>query len=138
MDGDAVNGAVGYDVPQRRLELAGVTLSRRMENGKGVWRLEAPRLQGEEPLVVEQAGGPVTPPRDVTAVLPAFLRGSSVEQVQPGAEPATIEPTDAIERLRAMLERQYAQILLHDPGVRLDLDPEERARRRRLQLSYVA
>ena len=67
MDGDAVNGAVGYDVPQRRLELAGVTLSRRMENGKGVWRLEAPRLQGEEPLVVEQAGGPVTPPRDVTA-----------------------------------------------------------------------
>lgn len=125
MDGDAVNGAVGYDVPQRRLELAGVTLSRRMENGKGVWRLEAPRLQGEEPLVVEQAGGPVTPPRDVTAVLPAFLRGSSVEQVQPGAEPATIEPTDAIERLRAMLERQYAQILLHDPGVRLDLDPED-------------
>ena len=86
MDGDAVNGAVGYDVPQRRLELAGVTLSRRMENGKGVWRLEAPRLQGEEPLVVEQAGGPVTPPRDVTAVLPAFLRGSSVEQVQPGPE----------------------------------------------------
>src|SRR6186997_2580502 len=125
MDGDAVNGAVGYDVPQRRLELAGVTLSRRMENGKGVWRLEAPRLQGEEPLVVEQAGGPVTPPRDVTAVLPAFLRGSSVEQVQPGAEPDTIEPTDAIERLRAMLERQYAQILLHDPGVRLDLDPED-------------
>ena len=40
MDGDPVNGAVGYDVPQRRLELAGVTLSRRMENGKGVWRLE--------------------------------------------------------------------------------------------------
>jgi CHAD domain-containing protein len=70
-----------------------------MENGKGVWRLEAPRLQREEPLVVEQ--------------------------VQPGAEPATIEPTDAIERLRAMLERQYAQILLHDPGVRPDLDPED-------------
>jgi CHAD domain-containing protein len=127
---DAVNGAVGYDVPQRRLGLAGVTLSRRMENGKGVWRLEAPRLEGEEPLVVEQLGGPVTPPRDVTAVLPAFLRGSGLEQIQPRAEPtagepAAPEPADAIERLRTMLERQYAQILLHDPGVRLDLDPED-------------
>ena len=126
MDTEAVNGVVAYDVPQRRLELAGVTLSRRMENGKGVWRLEAPRLEGEEPLVVEQLGGPVTPPRDVTAVLPAFLRGSSVEQVQPRAEPMAIdEPTDPIERLRTMLEQQYAQILLHDPGVRLDLDPED-------------
>jgi CHAD domain-containing protein len=125
VDSEAVNGAVAYDVPQRRLELAGVTLSRRLENGKGVWRLEAPRPQGEEPLVVEQLGGPVTPPRDVTAVLPAFLRGSSVEQVQPRAEPVAPEPTDAIERLRTMLEQQYAQILLHDPGVRLDLDPED-------------
>src|SRR5262245_45313414 len=96
-----------------------------MENGKGVWRLEAPRLQGENPLVVEQLGGPVTPPREVTAVLPAFLRGSSVEQVQPRDEPIATEPTDPIERLRTMLEQQYAQILLHDPGVRLDLDPED-------------
>jgi CHAD domain-containing protein len=119
-----VNGAVGYDVPQRRLELAGISLSRRIENGKGVWRLEAPRLQGE-PLVVEQLGGPVTPPHDVAVVLPAFLRGSGLEQTQPCAEPAAAEPADAIERLRTMLERQYAQILLHDPGVRLDLDPED-------------
>jgi len=125
VDSEPVNGAVAYDVPQRRLELAGVTLSRRLEDGKGVWRLEAPRLHGEEPLVVERLGGPVTPPRDVTAVLPAFLRGSSVEQVQPRAEPEAGEPTDAIERLRTMIEQQYAQILLHDPGVRLDLDPED-------------
>jgi CHAD domain-containing protein len=117
--------AIGiYDVPQRRLALAGIALSRRMENGKGVWRLEAPRAPGEEPLVVEQLGGPVTPPRDVAAVLPAFLRGSGLEQIEP-AEPTAAEPVDAIERLRAMLERQYAQILLHDPGVRLDLDPED-------------
>ncbi len=36
------------------------------------------------------------------------------------------EPTakDAIGRLRAMLERQYEEILRHDIGVRLDLDPE--------------
>jgi CHAD domain-containing protein len=122
---DAVNGAVRYDVPQRRLALAGVALSRRLENGKGVWRLEAPRLRGEEPLVVEQLGGPVTPPREVSSVLPAFLRGSEVARVDSAPPARTPEPADSIERLRAMLERQYAQILLHDPGVRLDLDPED-------------
>src|SRR6187397_2380407 len=96
-----------------------------VENGQGVWRLEAPRPPGERPLVVEQLGGPVTPPREVSSVLPAFLRGSEVARVDstpPAKEP---RPNDAIERLRAMLERQYAQILLHDPGVRLDLDPED-------------
>src|SRR4029453_14405273 len=112
-------------VPQRRLGLAGVTLSRRMENGKGVWRLEAPRLRGEEPLVVEQLGGPVSPPRGVSSVLPAFLRGSEVARVVSAPPARTPEPADSIERLRAMLERQYAQILLHDPGVRLDLHPAE-------------
>ena len=32
---------------------------------------------------------------------------------------------DPIWRLRIVLERQYAQMLRHDPGVRLDLDPED-------------
>ncbi|MGZ4441159.1 MAG: CHAD domain-containing protein, partial [Gaiellaceae bacterium] len=32
---------------------------------------------------------------------------------------------DPIRRLRVVLERQYAQMLRHDPGVRLDLDPED-------------
>ena len=113
-----------YDVPDRRLSLAGIELSRRMENGRGVWRLEAPRPAGE-PLVVEQLGGPVTPPRDVAAVLPALLRGSGVERLERLPAVAEPQPDDPIERLRAMLERQYAQILLHDPGVRLDLDPED-------------
>jgi CHAD domain-containing protein len=34
-------------------------------------------------------------------------------------------PHDPIWRLRSVLERQYAQMLRHDPGVRLDLDPED-------------
>lgn len=125
MTGDDVDAAVAYDVPQRRLALAGVALSRRMENGKGVWRLEAPRLPGEDPLVVEQLGGPVTPPREVTSVLPAFLRGSEVTRVDSTPREKPTKPVDSIERLREVLERQYAQILLHDPGVRLDLDPED-------------
>ena len=125
-----------YDLPERRLTLVGATLSRRLEKGKGIWRLELPR-PGEEPLQVEQPGGPVTPPSDVRRTLPAFLRGSAPELVlrlppdgepmralqrkEDGSEPAR----DAIERLRAMLEQQYAQILRHDPGVRLDLDAED-------------
>ena len=125
----AENGAsevAHYDLPERRLELAGAALSRRLEHGKGIWRLELPRDQGE-PLVVEQLGGPVTPPADVARVLPAFLRGANPERYDPREHERTgaSRSDDAIGRLRSMLERQYAQILRHDPGVRLDLDPED-------------
>ena len=113
-----------YDLPERRLELAGAALSRRLDHGKGIWRLELARDQGE-PLVVEQVGGPVTPPADVARVLPAFLRGANPERVD-AADNGRVEPSDdSIGRLRSMLERQYAQILRHDPGIRLDLDPED-------------
>ena len=114
-----------YDLPERRLELAGAALSRRLDHGKGIWRLELARDQGE-PLVVEQVGGPVTPPADVARVLPAFLRGANPERVEVAAANGRVEPSDdSIGRLRSMLERQYAQILRHDPGIRLDLDPED-------------
>ena len=124
----AENGAsevAHYDLPERRLELVGAALSRRLEHGKGIWRLELPRDQGE-PLVVEQLGGPVTPPADVARVLPAFLRGANPERYDPASTNGRVHSSDdAIGRLRSMLERQYAQILRHDPGVRLDLDPED-------------
>jgi CHAD domain-containing protein len=116
-----------YDLPERRLALAGASLSRRLEQGQGIWRLEFPREPGE-PLVVEQRGGPVTPPNDVARVLPAFLRGSNPERLDPAetnGHVETPEDDDPIGRLRAMLERQYAQILRHDPGVRLDLGADD-------------
>lgn len=146
-----------YDLPERRLALAGVTLSRWLENGKGLWRLELPRPDGK-PYRVEQPGGPATPPADVRRVIPAFLRGSGPELVLRlrvhGDEAEVLDgqhridtlaagngglgaavlgfvgdraeaPEDAIGHLRSMLERQYAEILLHDPGVRLELDPED-------------
>lgn len=124
----SVNGVaevVFYDLPERRLARAGLTLSRRLENGKGVWHLELPRPDGE-PFVVEQVGGPVTPPPEVRRVLPAFLRnGSGPERIADGLEPEPTESEDAIGRLRTLLERQYTSILRHDPGVRLDLDAED-------------
>jgi CHAD domain-containing protein len=124
VSGDAVSETALYDLPERRLALVGATLSRRLERGQGIWRLELPRPD-DAPHVVEEQGGPVTPPRDLAALLPAFLRGGGVERVDPSAdgEPATAD--DAVGRLRQMLARQYAEILLHDPGVRLDLDPED-------------
>ena len=125
MSENGVAEVAHYDLPERRLELAGATLSRRLEHGKGIWRLELPR-DDDEPLVVEQLGGPVTPPADVARVLPAFLRGANPERFDPASTNGRFESSDdSIGRLRSMLERQYAQILRHDPGVRLDLDPED-------------
>jgi CHAD domain-containing protein len=122
---DGVSEVVFYDLPERRLTRAGLTLSRRLEQGKGVWHLELPRHEGD-PFVVEQVGGPVTPPSDVRRVLPAFLRnGSGPERVVEGLDPEAVEADDAIGRLRSLLDRQYASILRHDPGVRLDLDAED-------------
>ena len=150
-----------YETVESRLARAGATLSRRLENGRGIWRFSLPRDEGE-PLVVEQTGGPVAPPKRVGEVLPAFLRGDEPEavlrlrilpenghqqvEVLEGLhrdEALTVEPgeldrnvvellgngdttaDEPVGHLRAMLGRQYAEILRHDPGVRLDLDAED-------------
>ncbi len=68
-----------YEVGDRRLARAGATLSRRLENGNGIWRLELPRPSGTS-LTVEQPGGPVAPPERI-ARLPAFLRGARLGEV---------------------------------------------------------
>ena len=148
-----------YEAGDRRLARAGATLSRRIEKGNGIWRLELPRLGGES-LELEQAGDPGTPPERIVDAIPAFLRGSEPEPVvrlqvarddadlrarvleglqagELGTSDGAVDdslassrdgdafPLDPIWRLRVVLERQYAQMLRHDPGVRLDLDPED-------------
>jgi CHAD domain-containing protein len=147
-----------YEAGDRRLARAGATLSRRIENGHGIWRLELPRVGGEL-LELEQAGDSGAPPERITGAIPAFLRGSDPEPVvrlQVGRDDAALRAKvleglqagelgtkdgalddslvsgagearsqDPVWRLRFVLERQYAQMLRHDPGVRLDLDPED-------------
>jgi CHAD domain-containing protein len=148
-----------YEAGDRRLARAGATLSRRMENGHGMWRLELPRLGGER-LRLEQSGDPGTPPERIAGAITAFLRGSEPEPVvrlqvarddgelrakvleglqagelgtKDGAPEDSVvsrrhgKPSsrDPIWRLRVVLERQYAQVLRHDPGIRLDLDAED-------------
>lgn len=54
---------------------------------------------------------------------PKVFRALGLEPALLPDVPAPEAPTS--EHLRAMLERQYAQILAHDPGTRLGRDPEE-------------
>ena len=161
MSDNAVFEVSFYDLPGRRLALAGATLSRRLDNGRGIWRLEAPRPDGAL-LELEGLGGPMALPKQIGRALPAFLRGDRPEQflrlrVHPGDDRNDIEVLEGmpsngslvigpgglgatvlelvaesaaaadgpIGRLRSVLARQYAEILRHDPGVRLDLDPED-------------
>ena len=146
-----------YDVPERRITRAGATLSRRLENGKGIWQLELPRVEHGY-AQIEQPGAPAAPPSRIARALKAHLRTgppelivrlrvsgsdevevleglhaaeslstaadrlhvSFLELIAPDAPPAD----DPIGHLRAMLARQYEEILRHDVGVRLDLDSE--------------
>lgn len=69
-----------YDVSGRRLIRAGATLSRRLQKGKGIWRLELPRLDGSQ-AELEQPGGPTSPPSRIARSLVGLLRGSEAEPV---------------------------------------------------------
>jgi CHAD domain-containing protein len=131
-----------YDVEGRRLARAELALSRRLENGKGIWRLELPRPDGER-LTFEEAGGPASPPAKIRRILPAFLRGQKatpsarlrvheengderVELLTGSLNGAVTQPAEeSIGFIRELLGRQYEEILRHDPGVRLDLDSED-------------
>jgi CHAD domain-containing protein len=123
-----------FDTPGRRLARADATLGRRFENGGSVWSLRVPR-SGNPPLELEAAGGP-TPPPQLTRLLGAFLRQ---DELEPVPEPVTVEngqdsggraDSEPTALLRAMLAHQYAEILRHDPGVRLAQEPEDLHRMR--------
>ena len=95
MSDNAVFEVSFYDLPGRRLTLAGATLSRRLDNGRGIWRLEAPRPDGAL-LELEGLGGPMALPKQIGRALPAFLRGDRPEQflrlrIHPGDDRNDIE-----------------------------------------------
>jgi CHAD domain-containing protein len=67
-----------YDTPDRALTAVGVTLRRRLENGKNLWQLKLPG-KGYR-TEVELPGGPKRPPRPLRDSLIGLARGQELEE----------------------------------------------------------
>ncbi|HZT91072.1 MAG TPA: CYTH and CHAD domain-containing protein [Gaiellaceae bacterium] len=68
-----------YDTPPRSLAAVGITLRRRVENGRSLWQLKLPRDEGR--AEIEAPGGPVAPPDELAALLVAHLRHGELEPI---------------------------------------------------------
>jgi CHAD domain-containing protein len=66
-----------YDTPERALARAGVTLRRRLENGKNLWQLKLPAKGFRREL--ELPGGPGRPPPALADALLGLVRGERLE-----------------------------------------------------------
>ncbi|HEU5243418.1 MAG TPA: CYTH and CHAD domain-containing protein [Gaiellaceae bacterium] len=71
--------SVYYDVPGASLAIAGITLRRRTEQGRGVWQLKLPAEDSR--LEIEAEGGPERPPEQLLALLQAHLRHGPLERI---------------------------------------------------------
>jgi CHAD domain-containing protein len=71
--------SVYYDTDDLRLLRLGLTLRRRLENGRNEWQLTLPRAK--EFLQIEELGGPAAPPERIAGLLRTPLRGGSVGPV---------------------------------------------------------
>jgi CHAD domain-containing protein len=67
-----------YDTPDRALTAVGVTLRRRLENGKNIWQLKLPGKQYR--TEIELPGGPKRPPRQLRDSLIGLARGQELEE----------------------------------------------------------
>jgi CHAD domain-containing protein len=68
-----------YDTGDYRLARSGITLRRRVEQGKSLWQLKIPRASAR--LELELPGGPAGPPQRMRDLLMAFLRGRELAPV---------------------------------------------------------
>jgi CHAD domain-containing protein len=59
---------------------AGITLRRRLENGKSLWQLKLPRSDAAR-SEIEETGGPVRVPKGLAALLTAHVRHGALEPV---------------------------------------------------------
>ena len=69
-----------HDTPGRSLMRAGITLRRRLENGKSVWQLKLPRSDAAR-SEIEEPGGPTRVPKGLAGLLAAHLRHGPLEPV---------------------------------------------------------
>jgi CHAD domain-containing protein len=68
------------DTPGLRLAAAGITLRRRLENGRNLWQLKLPR-GGDDRLEVEEPGGPGAPPQAFVEALAGVVREEPLAEV---------------------------------------------------------
>ncbi len=68
-----------YDTPTRSLTRSGLTLRRRLENGRSLWQLKLPR--DEARAEIEAPGGPAGPPDEIKNLLVAHLRHGKLRPV---------------------------------------------------------
>lgn len=68
-----------HDTAARSLGQAGITLRRRVENGKSLWQLKLPR--GDARAEIEEPGGPAGPPGPIALLLAGHARHGRLEPV---------------------------------------------------------
>jgi CHAD domain-containing protein len=70
-----------HDTPVRSLGRAGITLRRRLENGKSLWQLKLPQPGKGARAELEAPGGPAGPPASLKQLLDVHLRHGKLEPV---------------------------------------------------------
>jgi CHAD domain-containing protein len=105
-----------YDTADGDLERLGMTLSRLPAEAGAVWRLSLPR--GEEFEGWEPGNHGLDPPAEISALIDTAVGSKPLV-----AAPPASSDSGAI-RLREMLQAQRDALLVHDPGSRLGVDPE--------------
>jgi CHAD domain-containing protein len=144
--------ATYVDTEDGRLARAGIVLRRRMENGKSVWEVEVgnetcaadggpagPPQEILDLLAAPLLGRPLVEVAKTRTrsngddVETAVLEGQHVITMVPDWKPKLPKPerrpqpkkgAPALDRLRAYLREQVDELARHDPGARLDDDPE--------------
>jgi CHAD domain-containing protein len=101
--------SVYYDVPERSLSNAGITLRRRTERGLSVWQLKLP--QADSRLELEQPGGPTGPPEELRRLLAAHLRD---RQLEPIAELRTRRRGELVSRNGSTAEVTIDEVAVMD------------------------
>ena len=68
-----------FDTPDHALARLGITMRRRVENGRSLWQLKLPSAP-EYRTEIEQASGP-SPPSELTGLLSGVLKGHNLDPV---------------------------------------------------------
>lgn len=118
------------DTPDLTLLRHGVTFRYRSESGTGLWQLKLPR--GAARIELELPGAPARPPGEMTALLPAYLRGRElvrVARLRTRREGVRIDGAEVVDDAVAVLDGQRVTRRFRELEVEL-VDGDERTLRR--------